>query len=99
MRRNVTTTVIKRVKVTRNGKRVTVRRKVKRKVRHDLIRNPKTCAGSWVARVTVRVAGSDRVRDVPIPCMAGMTVRALVLVRCCSRASCSRAPRAPRRRS
>jgi hypothetical protein len=68
VRRNITTTVIKRVKVTRNGKRVTVRRKVKRKVRHDLIRNPKTCAGSWVARVTLRVAGSDRVRDVPIPC-------------------------------
>ena len=70
VRRNITTTVVKRVKVTRNGKRVTVRRKVKRKVRHDLIRNPKTCPGSWVARVTVRVAGTDRARDVPIPCIA-----------------------------
>jgi hypothetical protein len=70
VRRNITKTKIKRVRVTRNGKRVTVRRRVKVKVRHDLIRTPKTCAGSWVARVTVRVAGSDRARDVAIPCMA-----------------------------
>lgn len=70
VRRNITKTVIKRVRVTRNGKRVTVRRKVKRKVRHDLIRNPKACPGSWSARVTVRVAGSDRPRDIAIPCTA-----------------------------
>lgn len=69
-RRSVTTTVIKRVRVTRDGKRVTVRRKVKRKVRHDLIRNPKTCAGSWSARVTVRISGTDRPRDLAIPCTA-----------------------------
>ncbi len=67
-RRTVTTTVTKRMRVTRDGKRVTVRRKVKRKVRHDLIRNPKTCAGSWAARVTVRIAGADRSRDVAMPC-------------------------------
>ena len=67
-RRTVTTTVTKRVRVTRNGKRVTVKRKVKRKVRHDLIRNPKTCAGSWGARVTVRIAGADRARDLAMPC-------------------------------
>ncbi len=68
-RRTVTTTVTKRVRVTRNGKRVTIKRRVKRRVRHDLIRNPKTCAaGNWVARVTVRVAGSDRSRDVAMPC-------------------------------
>jgi hypothetical protein len=70
VRRNITTTVTKRVRTTRNGKRVTVKRRVKRKVRHDLIRNPKTCAGSWVARVTVRIAGSDRARDVQMPCMS-----------------------------
>jgi hypothetical protein len=67
-RRRVTTTVAKRVRVTRNGKRVTVTRKIKRKVRHDFIRNPKTCPGSWTARVTVRVAGTDRSRDVAMPC-------------------------------
>ncbi len=66
--RNVRTTVTKRVRVRRNGKRVTVRRKVKRTVRHDLIRNPRTCAGTWAARVTVRVAGTDRVRDLTTPC-------------------------------
>ncbi len=68
LRRNVTTTVTRRVKVTRNGKRVTVRRKVKRKVRHDLIVNPKSCARSWSARVTVRIAGTDRARDLAVPC-------------------------------
>lgn len=68
VRRTIATTVVKRVRVTRNGKRVTVRRKVKRKVRHDLIRNPRACAGSWTARVTIRIAGVDRPRDVAIPC-------------------------------
>ena len=61
-------TVTKRVRVTRNGKRVTVRRKIKRKVTRTLIRNPKTCATSWTARVTVRIAGSNRVKDVSVPC-------------------------------
>jgi hypothetical protein len=70
VRRNVATTVIKRARVTRNGKRVTVRRKVRRKVRHDLIRNPKACPGSWGARVTVRIAGTDRARDLAIACTA-----------------------------
>ena len=54
--------------MTRNGKRVTVRRKIKRKVTRTLIRNPKTCAASWTARVTVRIAGSNRVKDVSVPC-------------------------------
>ena len=67
-KRRVTETVTKRVRVMRNGKRVTVRRKIKRKVTRTLIRNPKTCAGSWTARVTVRIAGSDRVKDVSVPC-------------------------------
>jgi len=49
---------------------VTVRRKVRLKVRHDLIRNPATCAGTRAARVTVRVAGTDRVRDLTMPCTA-----------------------------
>lgn len=69
-RRTVTQTVVKRVRITRNGKRVTVRRKVKRRVRHDLIRNPTGCAGSWSARVTVRISGTDRHRDLAIPCSA-----------------------------
>jgi hypothetical protein len=66
--RTVTKTVVKHVKVKRKGKRVTVKRKVKRKVRHDLIHNPATCAGSWAARVTVRVAGVDHARDLAVPC-------------------------------
>jgi hypothetical protein len=68
-KRRVTVTSFKRTRVTRNGKRVTVRRKIKRKVTRTLIQNPKTCAtGSWAARVTVRVAGSNRVRDVSVAC-------------------------------
>jgi hypothetical protein len=39
---------------------VTVGRKVKRAARHDLVRKPKTCAGRRSARMTVRVAGTDR---------------------------------------
>ena len=66
--RRVTETVVKRKRVTRNGKPVTVKRKVKRKVTRVLIRNPKTCAGSWGARVTVRVSGTNRSRDVAVPC-------------------------------
>jgi hypothetical protein len=70
-RRNVTTTVVKRKKVRRNGKLVTVKRKVKKVVRHDLIRNPKTCAtGAWSVLVTVNIAGSDRMRAVTAPCAA-----------------------------
>ena len=68
--RTITTTVRTRKRVTRNGKRVTIVRKVKRKVRHDLVRNPKACPGSWGARVTIHVAGSDRVRDLAVPCTA-----------------------------
>ena len=41
---------------------------IKRKVLHVLIRNPATCPGAWGARVTVCVAGTDRIRDVAIPC-------------------------------
>ena len=44
-RRNILTTVTKRVKTARNGKRVTVTKKVTRKVRHDLIKTPKTSSG------------------------------------------------------
>lgn len=66
--RTATRTVVRRVRVTRDGRRVTVRRKVRRRVRHDLLRNPRTCAGAWAARVVVRVAGSDRARDVTMPC-------------------------------
>jgi hypothetical protein len=69
--RKVTKTTYKRVRVTRNGARVTVRRKVKRRVTYTLLRNPKTCAGAWVVRLTVTVGGADRVRDIAVPCAAG----------------------------
>ncbi|MEA2221212.1 MAG: hypothetical protein QOJ35_3838 [Solirubrobacteraceae bacterium] len=69
--RQVTKTTYKRVRVTRHGRRVTVRRKVKRRVTYTLLRNPKTCAGAWVVRLTVRVAGTDRVRDIPVACAPG----------------------------
>ena len=67
-RRRVTKTTTKRVKVTRDGRRVTVRRKVKRRVTYNLLRNPKTCSGAWGVRLTVRVAGADQVRDIRVPC-------------------------------
>ena len=66
--RKVTKTTYKRVRVTRNGRRVTVRRKVKRRVTYNLLRNPKTCTGAWGVRLTVRIAGADRVRDISVPC-------------------------------
>ena len=66
-RRKTTKTTTKRVRVTRNGRRVTVRRKVKRRVTYNLLRNPKTCTGAWGVRLTLRVAGTDRLRDVAIP--------------------------------
>ena len=69
-RRTVTKIVRKRTRVTRKGKRVTVTRTVKRKVRRNLMRNPTTCAGSWGVRVTIRIAGSDRIRDLATPCSA-----------------------------
>ncbi|HTN22384.1 MAG TPA: hypothetical protein VL120_00230 [Solirubrobacteraceae bacterium] len=67
-RRKVTKTTTKRVRVTRKGKRVTVRRKVKHRVTYNLVTNPKTCSGAWVVRLTVRVGGADRVRDIAVPC-------------------------------
>ena len=67
-RRRVTKTTTKRVRVTRDGRRVTVRRKVKRRVTYNLLRNPRTCNGAWAVRLTVRAAGVDRVRDVGVPC-------------------------------
>ena len=68
--RSVTKTTTKRVRVTRNGTRVTVKlkRKVKRRVTYTLLRNPKTCAGAWTVRLAMRVAGADRVRDIAAPC-------------------------------
>jgi len=67
-KRKVTKTTTKRVKVTRNGRRVTVKRKVKRKVTYNLLRNPKTCPGTWAVRLTVTVGGVDHARDIAIPC-------------------------------
>jgi hypothetical protein len=55
--------------VTKNG----VKRKVKykKKVRRDLIKNPRTCGGSWVYQVRVRYSASDEsVRDGSGACTA-----------------------------
>jgi hypothetical protein len=67
-RRRVTKTTHKRVRVTRRGRRVTVRRTVRHHVTYNLLRNPKTCSGAWAVRLTVRVAGADHVRDIGVPC-------------------------------
>jgi hypothetical protein len=66
--RKVTKITHKRVRVTRHGHRVTVRRKVKKRVTYNLLTNPKTCTVAWGVRLTVRVAGADRVRDIGVPC-------------------------------
>ncbi len=69
-KRRVTKTTYKRVRVTRDGRRVTVRRKVTRRVTYNLLTNPKTCTtGAWVVRLTVRIAGADRVRDIAVACL------------------------------
>jgi hypothetical protein len=70
-RRTVTKTTRKRVRVTRHGRRVTVRRKVKHRVTYNLVTNPKTCSGAWGVRLTVRVAGADHVRNIGVPCVPG----------------------------
>ncbi len=68
-RRRVTKTTYRRVRVTRDGRRVTVRRRVTRRVTYNLLTNPKTCTtGAWVVRLTVRVAGIDRLKDVAVAC-------------------------------
>lgn len=67
--RDVRTTVVKHRKVRRRGRLVTVRRKVRKVVRHDLVRNPKTCTtGAWTVLATVHVAGTDRSRALTTPC-------------------------------
>ena len=50
----------------RRGKRK--RRRVVRKVRYDLIRNPRACAGSWPYRVRASFQGSENVRDGSVAC-------------------------------
>jgi hypothetical protein len=69
--RNVTTTVVTRRRITRGGRRVTVKRKVRRKVRHDLLRNPKTCSGHWSVRATVTTGAANDASDLAVPCSAG----------------------------
>jgi hypothetical protein len=68
--RTVKKTVVKKVRVTRKGKRVTVRRTVRRKVTYSLLTNPRFCGTQWSVRLTVRVAGSDRSRELGVPCAA-----------------------------
>lgn len=65
--RDATTTVVTHKRITRGGKRVTVKRKVRRKVRHDLLRNPKTCSGHWTVRATVSAAAGGS-SDLALPC-------------------------------
>jgi len=53
--------------VTRNG----VRKKVKyyKKVRHDLVRNPRTCDGAWEYSVRLTYPGGrESVREASMPC-------------------------------
>jgi hypothetical protein len=53
--------------VRRNGKKKKVR--YKKKVRRDLIRNPRTCSGSWPYQVRLRYSASDEsVRDGSVAC-------------------------------
>jgi hypothetical protein len=53
--------------VRKNGKKTRV--KYKKKVRHDLLRNPKTCDGAWEYRVRlVYPGGRESVRDAAMPC-------------------------------
>jgi hypothetical protein len=53
-------------RVRRRGK--VVRRRVVQKIRHDLIRTPKTCGGSWPVQVLVRYPDRQDVLDTPITC-------------------------------
>ena len=60
-------TVRKRVK-TRRGKRIR-RKRVVRKRRHDLIRNPEACTGSWPYQVRATFPSApEQVRDGSVPC-------------------------------
>jgi hypothetical protein len=53
-------------RVRRRGK--IVRKRVVTKVRHDLIRTPKTCRGPWPVQVLVRYPDRQDVLDTPIVC-------------------------------
>jgi hypothetical protein len=52
---------------TRRGTVVRRRRLVKR-IRYHLIRNPRTCAGSWPYQVRVGFPSGEQVRDGSVPC-------------------------------
>ena len=55
--------------VRRNGKKKKV--KYKKNVRRDLIRNPRTCGGSWPYQFRLRYSASDEsVRDGTVACTA-----------------------------
>lgn len=53
-------------RVRRRGK--VVRKRVVTKVRHDLIRTPRTCTGTWPVQVLVRYPDRQDVLDTPIVC-------------------------------
>jgi hypothetical protein len=56
----------KRAGKRRRGKRR--RKRVVRKFRYDLIRNPRACAGSWPYRVRTSFQSSENVRDGSVAC-------------------------------
>lgn len=68
--RTVTVTRTKTKKVrTKSGKTVRKKVKVRVKVRRDLLRTPKTCAGTWTARGVITFAdGQARTEPFTVPC-------------------------------
>ena len=58
------------VRRKRTVRRRGTRRRVVRKRRYDLIRNPRTCVGSWPYRVRATFHDSEAVRDGSVACSA-----------------------------
>jgi hypothetical protein len=67
LRAGASRTVVRTRTVTRDGRRVTVRRKH----RFDLIRNPPKCSGAWPFRVTIGFADHDDVTFGSAACSSG----------------------------
>jgi hypothetical protein len=59
-------TVVRKRRVRRGGRRVTVRRRVT----YNLIRNPGTCSGSWPFQLKLGYADREDVTDGSTPCRA-----------------------------
>jgi hypothetical protein len=57
---------VRHKRVRRNGR--LVRRRVVTRIRHDLVRTPKKCAGTWPVNVAVRYPARTDTIDTPIAC-------------------------------